>query len=134
MASSHHNKLVQGLSSHMTAKIIAIYGHLFRDQVKPEVNDARLTQLIERVLNLNDRIKEEVVHAGDIHTEYFHYSTPYDGLRMTELDAVEGDPLPINMVSTCELDVRSTKAVGGGKAPESTILSKAIIPSEQVYD
>ncbi|KAG9120351.1 hypothetical protein FRC07_004190 [Ceratobasidium sp. 392] len=131
---SRRKDLIQGLGLYIASKIVTVCGHLFGDQVKPEMDDARLIQLVERALKLNDRIKEEVVHAGDIHTECFNYNKSYDDLRMTVLDADEGDALPSHIVSTCGLGVRFTKAVGGGKEPESTFLSKAIVVSEQVYD
>ncbi|KAG8707007.1 hypothetical protein FRC09_002079 [Ceratobasidium sp. 395] len=127
-------ELTHGLASHIASKINAVCGHLFGDQVKPGIEDARLIQLVERALKLNDRIKEEVVHTGDIHTEYFQFDSPYDEHKMKVLDSEPGDPKPSHIVSTCGLGVWFTKAVGGGKEPEAAILSKSIVASEQMYE
>ncbi|QRV80585.1 hypothetical protein RhiJN_08600 [Ceratobasidium sp. AG-Ba] len=134
LSNSNRQELTNDLASYISQKIVAVCGFLFGDRAKPATDASRLIQLIERALKLNDRIKEEVVHAGDIHTEYFHYNTPYEDLKMKVLDAEPGDPLPTHIVSTCGLGVWFTKAVGGGKEPESKILLKATVASDQMYE
>ncbi|KAG9081310.1 hypothetical protein FRC06_005648, partial [Ceratobasidium sp. 370] len=133
LGSARRKEVTDRISSHITAMIMAACGHLFGDRVKPPADNTRLTQLVARALKLNDRIKQEVVHAGDIHTEHFQYNEPYNDLKMKVLDADERDPLPTHIVSTCGLGAGFTKAVGGGKEPESSTLLKAIVASEQIY-
>ncbi|KAG8739929.1 hypothetical protein FRC10_004990 [Ceratobasidium sp. 414] len=134
LGSARRQELTDRISSYIASLIMAACGHLFGNLIKPPTDNARLIQLVTRALKLNDQIKQEVVHAGDIHTEYFHYNHPYDDLKMKVLDSDEGDSLPAHIVSTCGLGVGFTKAVGGGKEPESSILLKAIVVSEQLYN
>ncbi|QRV77106.1 hypothetical protein RhiJN_05121 [Ceratobasidium sp. AG-Ba] len=108
-----------------------LVGIKFRDLLTQQ---SRLVKLVTCALELNDTIKAEVAHAGDIFVEYHHHNEAYDDSRMTVLDSSPGDPLPTHIVSACGLGVGVAKAVGGGKEPEATNLLKAVVASEAIYD
>ncbi|KAG9119682.1 hypothetical protein FRC07_005169 [Ceratobasidium sp. 392] len=131
---SARDKFVAETSSYIATYINTAVVHLFGVEIADLSGYFRLTQLVTRALELNHRIKAEVAHAGDIHVEYFYLDQEYDDLRMTVLDYKKGDRLPSHIVCTCGLGVSLTKAVGEGRMPESTVLLKAVVASEQVYD
>ncbi|KAG9073792.1 hypothetical protein FS749_014683 [Ceratobasidium sp. UAMH 11750] len=124
---------VADISAQIAAIINSATTHLFGVEIKHLATRPRLIKLVTRALGLNHTIKAEVAHAGDIWVEYFHFNQEYDDAHMKVLDAKKGDPLPKHIVSTCGLGVSLTKAVGGGKEPESTILLKAVVSSEEIY-
>jgi hypothetical protein len=128
------DELAARIGSHIVSSISAACAHIFGTQFKSSNIDIQLTQIAARALELNHKIKSEVVHLGDLHAEYFHYNHKYDAAIMTVLDADKGDSTPSRIVSTCGLGVRITKAVGGGKEPESSVVLKAVVASEQVYE
>ncbi|KAG9085841.1 hypothetical protein FRC06_003425 [Ceratobasidium sp. 370] len=130
---SMRDRHVADVSTHVAAIINIAVFNLFGDEIKLLANHPRLVKLVTRALDLNHTIKAEVAYAGDIHTGYFPPNHEYDDSRMEVLDAKKGGPLPKYIVSTCGLGVYLTKAVGGGKEPESTVLLKSVVSSEDIY-
>lgn len=112
--------------------INSVMKYLFGDGFQLD-RDVGLEEIVARALNLNFKLKTEVIHLGDFHTEFFHHDHPYDGSLMQVLDAEKDDPVPKHIVSTCGLGLRSTNAVGGGKQPEPSILIKAMVADEMLY-
>ncbi|KAG8700593.1 hypothetical protein FRC08_004615 [Ceratobasidium sp. 394] len=130
---SMQDRRVADISAHAAAMINSASTHLFNVEITDLATRTRLVKLVSRAIRLNHTIKAEVAHAGDIHTRYIHYNDEYDGSWMEVLDAKKGDPVPKHIVSMYGLGVYLTKAVGGGKEPESTVLLKAVVSSEDIY-
>ncbi|KAG8737816.1 hypothetical protein FRC10_007779 [Ceratobasidium sp. 414] len=124
---------VAAISAHIAASINPAITHLFGVEIIDLANHPRLVKLVTRALDLNHMIKAEVTHAGDVHAGYFPFNNIYDDSCMKVMDAKKGAPLPKRIVSTCGLGVCLTKAVGGGKEPEFTVLLKAVVSSEDIY-
>ncbi|KAG8735553.1 hypothetical protein FRC10_010410, partial [Ceratobasidium sp. 414] len=124
---------VADISAHIATIIGQATFHLFGGKINLLANRPRLVKLVTRALDLNHIIKAQVAHAGDIHVGHFNFNHEYDSSRMEVLDAREDDPLPKHIVSTCGLGVCLTKAVGGGKEPELTVLLKAVVSSKDIY-
>ncbi|KAG9075477.1 hypothetical protein FRC06_010070, partial [Ceratobasidium sp. 370] len=130
---SMRDRRVADISTHVAAIINTAVFNLFGAEIDLLANRPRLVKLVTRALDLNHTIKAGVAYAGDIHTDYFSLNHEYDDSRMEVLDAKKGGPLPKYIVSTCGLGVYLTKAVGGGKEPESTVLLKSVVSSEDIY-
>ncbi|KAG8715497.1 hypothetical protein FRC09_016560 [Ceratobasidium sp. 395] len=102
--------------------------------IKPKSTDL-IVKLVERAMKLNHKLKAEVVHEGDFHVEYASYNAAYNASTMDIMDHRVGNPEPTCIVSTCGLGVRLTKAVGGGKQPESTVILNTLVADEKaIYD
>ncbi|KAG9097687.1 hypothetical protein FRC06_007291 [Ceratobasidium sp. 370] len=120
------------ISSHIASEINVAFSHLFGDQVKFPTDSPRLIRLVTNALELNHIFKAEVAHAGDLHAEYFHFNEAYNDSHMEVLDSDEGDRVPSHIVSTCGLGLRITKAIGGKQEPESKVVLRAIVASENM--
>ncbi|KAG8730112.1 hypothetical protein FRC10_003064 [Ceratobasidium sp. 414] len=122
------------ISSHIASKINVVFSHLFGSPIEPAIDHSRLAQLVTHAIDLNRIFKTEVVHAGDLHVEYFPLNEAYNDSHMKVLDSDRGDRAPNHIVSTCGLGISISKAMGGGQEPESKVVLKAIVASEDVYD
>ncbi|KAG9079833.1 hypothetical protein FRC06_007414, partial [Ceratobasidium sp. 370] len=129
----HHDR-ASIISLHIASEINITFSHLFGDQVKFPTNSPRWIRLVTNALELNHIFKAEVVHAGDVHAEYFHFNEAYNDSHMEVLDSDEGDRVLSHIMSTCGLGLRITKAIGRKQEPESKVVLRAIVASENVYD
>ncbi|KAG8725068.1 hypothetical protein FRC09_009034, partial [Ceratobasidium sp. 395] len=100
--------------------------------IKPE-STGLIFKLVERAMKLNHKLKAG--GSRDFHVEYASYNAAHNSSTMNILDHKVGDPEPTCIVSTCGLGVRLTKAVGGGKQPESAVILNALVADERaIYD
>ncbi|KAF8597355.1 hypothetical protein BDV93DRAFT_610436 [Ceratobasidium sp. AG-I] len=125
---SRARQIVQPIAAAIETVFLSFFGH------EPTYDcTAELEEIVNRALDLNFKLKTEVIHLGDFHTKFFQYDHPFDGSLMRVLEAQAGDPAPSHIISTCGLGVCCSKAVGEGRSPDISVVLKAIVADEELY-
>ncbi|KAL5632451.1 hypothetical protein ACGC1H_005420 [Rhizoctonia solani] len=92
-----------------------------------------LRAIIQRAWDWNATLKEDVIMLGEFRqVTYPHYSR-FDPNSMVEFEASSRNTLPVKILGTLALGLKSQRAVGGGIPVEETMVSKAIVLTKNVY-
>ncbi|KAG8719306.1 hypothetical protein FRC09_011350 [Ceratobasidium sp. 395] len=128
-----YTRLADVISVDISSRIGGITTCLIGSTLLLDDDKRQLKSVVEKALNLNHKIKTEVLRLGDFHTMCFESGERYDGKVMSILDERGDEGTSFGILSTCGLGVCATKAVGGGKEPEKELVMKAKIVSENIF-
>ncbi|KAG8720504.1 hypothetical protein FRC09_009458 [Ceratobasidium sp. 395] len=128
-----YTKLGDALSVDISSCIDSITTCLTGSTLLLNGDKRQLKSVVEKALNLNHKVKTEVLRLGDFHTITFESGERYDGEVMSILDERGDEGTGFSILSACGLGVYTTKAVGGGKEPEKELVMKAKIVSENIF-
>jgi hypothetical protein len=77
-------------------------------------------------------LKREAVLLGDFHQTFYPPLHRFDPLLMRELEPRKSQPDYI--LGTVGLGLLCSCAVGGGKAPETVVMLKALVATARLYE
>ncbi|KAG8717677.1 hypothetical protein FRC09_013914 [Ceratobasidium sp. 395] len=93
----------------------------------------QLEGLVRAAWDWNSTLKGDVIMQGDFYPVFFPPSTRFDTKLMDELEQSPRKLLPRSILATLALGLVSFNAVGGERAPEMTVVSKALVATKSVY-
>ncbi|KAG9126356.1 hypothetical protein FRC07_003749 [Ceratobasidium sp. 392] len=92
----------------------------------------RLTQLFQAAWDWNSVLKGDVIALGDFYQTYYDPLRYFDPSLMDEFEPVPRRPPPKCILGTLGLGLLSSRAVGGGKKPEVTVVYKATVATKSL--
>ncbi|KAG8734844.1 hypothetical protein FRC10_011378 [Ceratobasidium sp. 414] len=93
----------------------------------------RLIQLFRMAWDWNSMLRGEVIMLGDFYLTYYAPMHRFDPSLMGEFEPDSRKSQPKYILGTLGLGLLSSRAVGGGKAPEVTVVSKATVAGMSLY-
>ncbi|KAG9081773.1 hypothetical protein FS749_007394 [Ceratobasidium sp. UAMH 11750] len=93
----------------------------------------QLEGLIRAAWDWNLILKGDVVMLGDLYPVTYPPSTRFDTKFMGELEQSPRKLLPRSILATLSLGLVSFRAVDGERAPEMTVVSKALVATKSLY-
>ncbi|KAG8737714.1 hypothetical protein FRC10_007913 [Ceratobasidium sp. 414] len=93
----------------------------------------RLIQLFRMAWDWNSMLKGEVIMLGDFYPTYYAPMHHFDPSLMGEFEPDSRKSQPKYILGTLGLGLLSSRAVGGGKTPEVTVVSKATVAGMSLY-
>jgi hypothetical protein len=93
-----------------------------------------LEGLVRIAWNWNSMLKGEVIMLGDFSQVCYAPLSCFDPVSMDEFEPDGKRSPPEFMLGTLALGLVSSRAVGGGRSPETTVVCKAVVATESLYD
>lgn len=93
----------------------------------------RLQRLVQMAWDWNAKLKGEVVMLGDFHLKAYPPSSEFDSTLMNEFEPDSPQPPVTSILGTLGLGLVSSRAIGGMRPPEITIVYKALVATQSLY-
>ncbi|KAG8684776.1 hypothetical protein FRC08_013492 [Ceratobasidium sp. 394] len=93
----------------------------------------RLIRLFRMAWDWNSTLKGEVIILGDFYPTYYAPMHRFDPSLMSEFELDPRKSQAKYILGTLGLGLLASRAVGGGKSPEVTVVSKAIVGGMSLY-
>jgi hypothetical protein len=94
----------------------------------------RLVRLVRVAWDWNSMLKGEVIVLGDFYQTFYTPLHRFDPGLMSEFEPNPRKPQPKSILGTLGLGLVSSRAVGGGQAPETTVVVKAMVATKHLYE
>lgn len=94
----------------------------------------RLQRLVQTAWDWNSTLKGEVIMLGDFYQTAYVPSSRFDPTLMNEFEPNSRKPPVETILGTLGLGLISLRAVGGGRQPETTVVCKALVATNSLYD
>ncbi|KAJ1303481.1 hypothetical protein OPQ81_011668 [Rhizoctonia solani] len=126
--SSHVNKFCEGI------KVLAqaFFGQDQGIQIEP-AHSGQVEKLFQMAWQWNTKLKGEVIVLGDFFQTYYEPRSAFEPETMEEFEPRKGFKAE-KILGTLGLGLISVQAVGGGQPPEKTIVCKASVATESLYN
>jgi hypothetical protein len=93
----------------------------------------RLDGLIQMAWDWNSMLKGEVIMLGDFSQVSYTPLSRFDSMSMSEFEPDAKRSPPESILGTLALGLISSRAVGGGRSPEMTVVYKAVVATKSLY-
>ncbi|CAE6473470.1 hypothetical protein ACGC1H_005426 [Rhizoctonia solani] len=110
----------------------AFFGHEQDIQLE-SIHFAQVDKLLHMAWEWNTKLKGEVIVLGDFVQVYYNPRLPLDPNSMDEFEPRKGVKAE-TILGTLGLGLISGQAVGGGQPPVTTVVCKAIVATESLYN
>jgi hypothetical protein len=94
----------------------------------------RLEGLVRMAWDWNSKLKGEVVMPSDFSQVSYNPLSRFDPMSMSEFEPDPKRSPPESILGTIALGLISSRAVGGGRSPETTVVYKAVVVTKSLYD
>jgi hypothetical protein len=94
----------------------------------------RLEGLVRMAWDWNAKLKGEVIVLGDFSQTSYAPLSQFDTTLMNEFEPNAKRPPPQFILGTLALGLVCSRAIGGGRSPETTVVCKAVVAAESLYD
>jgi hypothetical protein len=130
---NHVQLITQKLADDSLAPLIAYFFGQEAGVVLEGQHFDRLVRLVRTAWDWNSMLKGEVIMLGDFYQTFYAPAHDFNDTLMSEFEPNSRKPKPKSILGTLGLGLLSARAVGGGKSPEITVVLKAVVATESLY-
>ncbi|QRV92569.1 AIG1 domain-containing protein [Ceratobasidium sp. AG-Ba] len=128
----HVSRIAEGLVDNILAPLITYF---FGEETGAGVEHQHLQsfiRLVQMAWNWNSMLKQDVVMLGDFHQSFYSPLHTFESRLMEEFEP-NAKFWPTSILGTMGLGLIALRAVGGGRAPEETVVVKATVATGSLY-
>lgn len=131
--SQHIDRITQEFLQHrLSPLIINFFGRGTEVAMGPRHYE-HLQRLVQTAWDWSTKLKGEVVMLGDFFLAAYPPSSSFDPICMNEFEPNTRQPPVSSILGTLGLGLISSRAVGGGRPPETTVVYKALVATSNLY-